>query len=676
MVDTELLVNVRLNLAQAEQQMNQFKQTINTINQAQTISAIDIATPQQRFAQAISTSNNALKEQIKLGEQWTAEIEYQQKVLRMPSSGFGELQQQMKILNQVGTEVGRNSDLFARQKQIVDQVNESMGQFKLTEQQLKRMQIQTKKFSWSFLSLMFFGMILQRTFGNAFKSIFDNYKKIVGLNSEFTKSVMKLQANWSYLKFAIANAFNSPAIINAIEWFSDKIEWLGDYLADHPGFSRAILIIIGALAAAGTGLVIWSGFLQLGMVVDYFVKLWTTLRGGALATAIGNVKSKLLELGSWIKDNWQTLAISGINLAGLTLSTTDLIKNIKEKDWAGIIGDSVAAGLYTAGAITSFFSKAAGLTLFIAGTVVFGFTKIGEATRKKTDILEVLGFKENTSILTDWGASLITGMGELLGQKPLKEYTDSISLAMADVESKYKETNEQIKSINEDLTKNSIKYTLDELTKKEKLLSDYQTNLETLTTQGLTLDYNRMSEIIRYVAAENKAKETYTANQISNIESEKDKQDELNLLIEAYKTKLDDAAVVDLFQGIDLEQFERFKSDLENIKTPLAEFILLLNGDQGLYISLFKINTILTSEINIVTQLVAFNVAISEGNTILPTYTSYIDTQTTSMTNLARETNSAATAQERLNKAKGGTSKTTVNVLGIPIIKTYSSTTQ
>jgi len=112
----------------------------------------------------------------------------------------------------------------------------------------------------------------------------------MGLNSEFTKHLLKLRASFGYLKFAIANALNSPAIIRAIEWFTDRIVILGDYLSEHPNMSLLILGVITSMLLIGKLASIASGILQFGMLMKI-------MGGAGAATAISNL-SKLAAIGA------------------------------------------------------------------------------------------------------------------------------------------------------------------------------------------------------------------------------------------------------------------------------------------------------------------------------------------------------------------------------------------
>jgi len=696
MVDTELLINVRFAYEQA---FNNLKQSINSITQSQaTIIPTAQIKGQQDFYNAAKQANDLLTEQESLInsisdvaeksgiKQKEREIQLQNElnkalyqmpdvVLNMPTADFKRLEAATKTLNQIGSEIGTNSALFKQQKLVVANLNSQMGGFKLTEMQLKKLRIQTKGFNWDFMSLMFFGMILQRTFGGAYKSIIDNYKKIVGLNSEFTKSVMKLNANWSYLKFSIANALNSPTIVNAIEWFSNAIERVGDYFADHPGMAQLIIDIIAALAGFGTVLIIGSAWMQWEKVFDFFQKKFA-----ALVNLIPGAQDKLNDFAIWLQTHWKSAIAAGLNLTGLGFSIDDLIKNLKKEDYTAVVADAFSSVMFGAGFIAAMKNKVGvSLGLALLGGIALALNKIQATPRAKRDIMMELGYEKPEIAVMRWfralGIGLYAGAETLLGNKLFRLFNPGA----ADALDRYK--NDQINSLAE-LKANYKKYSEDIANYTIQLADPTKTTeqVDMLTSQlaivtraqeqamydGLTINQKEFQAYIDSLDAKQRAEEINSANKqtlkdrdVANQEIVNNAIDTSTIKVKELTDQMTDASVVDMFKNIDMVKLQAFKDLLDDIKIPIAEFNTALSSEKGLYLSLLNITNTLTQEMNIVSQLTAFNLAISNGNDILPTYTKYLDTQTTSMTNLARETNSAAQAQERLNAANGGITITT-----------------
>ena len=203
-----------------------------------------------------------------------------------------DLANMLKTQDQMAAISGKNNANYKAATEEVKRLQKELG---LSTAQTEKLRQKTKAFSFDFLTLLFTGMMLQRTFGGMFKSIIDGYKKTVGLNSQFNRSALKLQANFEFLKFSIANALNSPFVINAIEWFTDRINQLSDFFLDHPGFAKAILAVVGALALIGGLAQIASGVEQIGM-------LMRIMGLSSTATAIENLTklAKNRHYSNWI----------------------------------------------------------------------------------------------------------------------------------------------------------------------------------------------------------------------------------------------------------------------------------------------------------------------------------------------------------------------------------------
>ena len=85
---------------------------------------------------------------------------------------------------------------------------------------------QLKEFRMEYLSTMFFGMQMWRTFGGIFRSMLDSYKKLDEKgNRPLNKSITKLQASLEFLKFSIMDAMGL-SFINAVTHFLiDGVIW-------------------------------------------------------------------------------------------------------------------------------------------------------------------------------------------------------------------------------------------------------------------------------------------------------------------------------------------------------------------------------------------------------------------------------------------------------------------
>jgi len=168
--------------------------------------------------------------------------------------------------------------------------------------QLKRAQKATKQFNFGFLSLIFGGMALQRTFTNVYNTIIDGYKDFADQNDSFLTGLTELQGAFTFLKFIIGDAFaNSPFVQSMIENITIAIQELAIFLDDHPRLAWSIVGIAIALAALGTVALIAGQMITIGMALDYFATAGLgSLMGidvAALSTKIASIMSSLSAIG-------------------------------------------------------------------------------------------------------------------------------------------------------------------------------------------------------------------------------------------------------------------------------------------------------------------------------------------------------------------------------------------
>ena len=658
---TTLNILVQMNIASAKKQLMQLKNLTQGVSKTKNVDTQQIK--QQRMINELQ--KNVVTDAKRLNK------------VKQDTYSFEGMKNEQNRLNEMGIMLGKQSKEYKAQQKVVNRLGKEL---KYNTNQMARMHHRTKKFNFDFLSLLFAGMMMQRVFGGMFKSITNNYKKITGMNSQFNKSIMKAQASFSYLKFAIASALESPGVMKAIEWFTGALEWLGDWASEHPGWSLLFLGIIGVLTALGTFAMIASGVIQMAIMFDIFAmwgssisKLFNVKSLIALKARILTLKTAMINFKTWVTTNWKGIAIAGLNIAGMVLSVSDLIKNIKKNDWAGVIGDAIATGLYVAGAIASIFSGPAGLILFMAGTAVLAITKLTAKTRDKMNVLEELGLAEKDGALKDLDVGLAYGAG-VTGKKRMDEYRAAQIKGLQIIEERYEIAFNKINKLQKDLTENSINYTLNEKIIKSEAIAGWASTIERLTQQGMTLNNSEFMNFIDLLNARNDAITLDAQDQKTIIDSKKAKQDELNQKIQEYSNKLSDASLIDLFKGLDLVKFDEFKVILEDIKIPIANLTMLLSGEGGLYLSLYSIQQLF--EISLLTNMKDFNQYINNSIAAIPLHVTALGNEELAMKNLAKETNSAAAAQERLNKAriKKGTK---IDVFGQTVYQSsYSTSTK
>ena len=244
---------------------------------------------------------------------------------------YKKLQKAAKNYNSVVEDLGKNHPISQQARAEMDGF---IKQLKITKGETTKLLHNNKKFKFDFLTLLFVGMMLTKTFGGMFRNIIDSYKKITGLHSVFNKSLLKLQAGFGYLKFAIANALNSPGIIKAIEWFTNAIVWLGDYLLEHPTLSQAILAVIAALVTIGTLASIASGLIQMSMLIDIASATKVLTAGKNLEALGGGTKLFAKQVEALGAGSFSGLIIGVTGVIAIFSTLFGLLNNDKStRDW-------------------------------------------------------------------------------------------------------------------------------------------------------------------------------------------------------------------------------------------------------------------------------------------------------------------------------------------------------
>lgn len=191
-----------------------------------------------------------------------------------------------------------------RLKAITSGAKGVVSGLKKTEDQVESLSKRLQKLTGPFLSLLFFGMMLQRAFTSALKSIFEGYKKALPESAKFNQMTNKLSANWEFFKFQLADALaDSPLfarfiaflinILNRLQALSPEMKvFLGVGLAAGAALGF-LLMTIGQIGLAIPGLIlvgkgfaaVWIGLKTTLAGIQASIILIDSLTGGALATA-------------------------------------------------------------------------------------------------------------------------------------------------------------------------------------------------------------------------------------------------------------------------------------------------------------------------------------------------------------------------------------------------------
>lgn len=134
---------------------------------------------------------------------------------------------------------------------------------------MKKTTTGVRKFKFEFLGLMFFGMMIQRTFSRLMQAGTSTFKKLTESTTFWSSSIGKLSANITFLKFAIGDAISTaleplmPTIIRVIEGIVNWIE-------QNKGLTAGLIV---------GGLVVGIFLALLGQMVLGFVSLRMAIEG-------------------------------------------------------------------------------------------------------------------------------------------------------------------------------------------------------------------------------------------------------------------------------------------------------------------------------------------------------------------------------------------------------------
>lgn len=166
---------------------------------------------------------------------------------------------------------------------------------------INRLTRQTMRFKMHMLSVMFFGMFMQRIFMNFLKTSIAMYMQVTEGQTKAGKAMLRAQAAWEFFKFSIIDAL-TPLLIYFTELFVKTTDWI----SQHPKLTQGIGIFVTMAAALGTALY-FIGTMSLGLMG---ITRWLTeigILGGAklgaptgasVAAGAGIALSKILLLGA------------------------------------------------------------------------------------------------------------------------------------------------------------------------------------------------------------------------------------------------------------------------------------------------------------------------------------------------------------------------------------------
>jgi hypothetical protein len=203
-----------------------------------------------------------------------------------------------------------------------------------------------QRFKMYLLSIMFFGMIIQRTFQKMATTTLDAFMKITEAQTSAGQAVSALSAHWEYLKFSIGEAIG--AFIEANPWIIELINNIADFVQQN-GKLIATLIIAGIVFGGTLGLI---G--QFGLGISGITMSIRALTGGAgisgLTTALAGLAVPILLIVAALGILWWAWNTNFLNIRQ-TIGT--MVMGLQAA-WDGgikVIFRNIGAGLIVLGGV-------------------------------------------------------------------------------------------------------------------------------------------------------------------------------------------------------------------------------------------------------------------------------------------------------------------------------------
>ncbi len=190
----------------------------------------------------------------------------------------------------------------------------------------KRMQTFARNFKFHYLSVLFFGMAIQRTFENIARTGVDSFMKMTEGATESGRAILSLSAGFEYLKFTIGDAIGT-ALQPLLPVILDIINKITDWINQNPE-------LVGNLIMAGIavgGLMMSLGVLVLGIQgVVGAIGGFIGLLGGPLTLAILGIIAIIYILYKAWTNNWFNIRqTTGTIIIGISHAFFWLVEGIQ-----------------------------------------------------------------------------------------------------------------------------------------------------------------------------------------------------------------------------------------------------------------------------------------------------------------------------------------------------------
>lgn len=286
------------------------------------------------------------------------------KPIKKELSSYGITRDKIPLLEQ---ELGIRKEIESENEKFVQDLNRrtivedniAKNKQKQNEAQLKNV----RRFKAEYLSIMFAGMQLQRTFGGLFKDLISSYKELTKESvTPLSASLIRLEANWKFLKFAMLDAA-SPLIQTIADAFANIAYWIAK---QDPTTLTLLTGLIGTLALLGTAAFAFGQgallFTSMASAASYSTATYTAMDGTISKLTL--VKSKDMTAGAkFLKSLGDVAAMGAITIS--IKEAFDSASKLSQGDYVGswIDGLEAAVGM-TGGLLWLGGNKAAGGAMF------------------------------------------------------------------------------------------------------------------------------------------------------------------------------------------------------------------------------------------------------------------------------------------------------------------------
>jgi len=416
---------------------------------------------------------------------------------RMALMAKPEGMEEMFAIRQTGTELGRAKKEGLDVTNQINEMNKRLAKSpKMARAFANGMKQGRKSFDMFNLSLLFSGMQI-KMFGQAvMKFMIPSMDKLNQLNTEGAKEVMAMNASFEFLKISMFEALSNTGIFQTfIEYLIKAAEWSSEFIQNNPGWAVAGIVIAAAATAIGTSFVIASGWNQFASTVygmwsggtGIKAMLGTTGKGGKIGKALTGFKN-------FVDNNQNLIMKFGISMGGAAISAAAITSMLNTEDLAGKVGFGIAGALGAAGAITAWFNPMVGLTLVVAGTVLFALTKYR---------FEIAGEMNKDKILRDYlkGA----GLYNIDMEKEMAAYSlhgatgttatvydvDKMGIVASDnLLKQYIRTNSELEELQKQLNMNAEQGKFDEVRAIQSKIDKTQEEMSNVMEIGMIADKN------------------------------------------------------------------------------------------------------------------------------------------------------------------------------------------